>query len=253
MYEIAALLLIVLLSILVVRSGTIALTMTGISMDMARFQALSAFTGTGFTTKESEAIVSHAARRKIIQIVMLLGNAGLFSALAALIVSFSRRSGESLFMRFVFISVGLLTLLLLSNVNFLNRILNGFLQNLFERLPMLRIHDYEALLQVDKGYAISHVTVEPNSWLEGQTLRELALISEGVLVLSIERKDGRVLGTPGPKTQLHADDQLLLYGHESELADLVQRPLGSRGDEAHELAVEKQRLRRAHESADDHS
>jgi hypothetical protein len=253
MYEIAALLLIVLLSIVVVRAGTIALSMTGLSMDSARFQSLSAFTGTGFTTKESEAIVSHAARRQIIQIIMLLGNAGLFSALAALIVGFSRRGTESLFARFLMMSLGLLALLLLSNIKFLNRILNGILQNLFQRLPMLRIHDYEALLRVDKGYAISHVIVEPQTWLEGKNLRELALIGEGVLVLNVERKEGGVLGTPGPKTCLREGDHLLLYGHETGLADLVQRPAGPSGDEAHELAIEKQRLRRAHESADDHS
>lgn len=251
MYEVAALLLIVLLSIVVVRAGAVALTMTGLSMDMARFQSLSAFTGTGFTTKESESIVTNPARRTIIQVLMLLGNAGLFSALAALIIGFSQTGGQSLFVRFLFAIAGLLSLLLLSNVKLLNRLLNSVLQALFRRLPMLKIHDYEALLRVDKGYAISHVTVEPATWLVGKSLRELALISEGVLVLNVERREGSVLGTPGPTTSLHEGDHLLLYGHESVLADLVSRPRGAAGDEQHELAVERQRLRRAHESADD--
>jgi len=251
MYEVAALLLIVLLSIVVVRAGAVALTMTGLSMDMARFQSLSAFTGTGFTTKESEAIVTNAARRSIIQILMLLGNAGLFSALAALIVGFSQTGDESLLSRFLFAIVGLLSLLLFSNIKFLNRLLNSVLQALFRRLPMLKVHDYEALLRVDKGYSISHVIVESGTWLDGKNLRELALIGEGVLVLNVDRKVGGVLGTPGPRTCLHEGDHLLLYGHETGLADLVLRPGGATGDEQHELAVEKQRLRRAHESADD--
>lgn len=251
MYEISALLLIVLISILVVRAGAVALTMTGLSMDMARFQSLSAFTGTGFTTTESEAIVTHAARRSIIQVLMLLGNAGLFSALAALIIGFSQSGDESLAERFLLMIAGLLVLLLLSNSKPLNRLLNVVLQKIFERIPMLHIHDYEALLRVDKGYSISHVLVEPGAWLAGQSLRDLALIAEGVLVLSIDRKSGSTLATPGPNTVLRENDTLLVYGQEQGIANLCQRPVGAQGDEAHQLAVEKQRLRRAHESADD--
>lgn len=251
MYEIAALLTIVLLSIVVVRAGAVALTMTGLSMDMARFQSLSAFTGTGFTTNESEAIVSQPARRSIIQVLMLLGNAGLFSALAALIVGFSQSGDESLLSRFVAMIAGLLLLLVLSNIQFLNRMLNAVLQRLFERLPVLSVHDYDALLRVDKGYSVGHIIAEPNTWITGKTLRDLALISEGVLVLNIERKDGRVLGTPGPQTCVRSGDHLLLYGHERGIADLVERPPGAAGDEFHELAIESQRLRRAHESSRD--
>lgn len=251
MYEIAALLLIVLMSMLVVRAGAVALTMTGLSMDVARFQALSAFTGTGFTTGESESIVGHAVRRSIIRFLMMLGNAGLFSALAALIVGFSQQEDESLLERFLLMICGLLMLLLLSNSKFLNRFLNSFLQVVFEYIPALRIHDYEALLRVDKGFSISHVVVDPGSWMAGKSLRELALIAEGILVLSIDRNEGATLATPGPNTVLKDFDQLLVYGHEKGIEGLCQRHEGEGGIQAHELAVEKQRLRRAHESADD--
>lgn len=40
--------------LLIVRAGAIALMMTGMSFDKARFQALTAFSGTGFTTREAE-------------------------------------------------------------------------------------------------------------------------------------------------------------------------------------------------------
>jgi len=46
------LLVAILISFIVVRIGGLALQLTGMESDVARFQALSAFTGTGFTTKE---------------------------------------------------------------------------------------------------------------------------------------------------------------------------------------------------------
>ncbi|WP_419193904.1 hypothetical protein [Novipirellula herctigrandis] len=42
------------------------------SKDLAQFQTLSAFTGAGFTTNESEDIVNHPLRRRIMMYLMLL-------------------------------------------------------------------------------------------------------------------------------------------------------------------------------------
>ena len=60
-------LLAILVSFLFVRAASIALMMTGLEKHKARFQAISAFSGTGFTTKEAELIVNHPVRRKIAQ------------------------------------------------------------------------------------------------------------------------------------------------------------------------------------------
>ena len=72
MLSIISLLVVLTLSILVTRIATVALTYTGLSRESARFQARSAFTGVGFTTNESEKVVNHPLRRKILMLLMLL-------------------------------------------------------------------------------------------------------------------------------------------------------------------------------------
>ncbi|MFW5811085.1 MAG: hypothetical protein ACOCWY_05750 [Thermodesulfobacteriota bacterium] len=57
------------------------------SKQSARFQARSAFTGVGFTTSESEKMVNHPVRRRILLLLMLGGNAGIVTAMGSLIVS----------------------------------------------------------------------------------------------------------------------------------------------------------------------
>lgn len=52
MFAIASLLVVLVLSLLVTRIATVALTHTGLSREVARFQARSAFSGVGFTTSE---------------------------------------------------------------------------------------------------------------------------------------------------------------------------------------------------------
>ncbi|MFQ5905498.1 MAG: potassium transporter TrkA, partial [bacterium] len=66
-------------STVVVKIASVALEMTGMDPDRARFQALSAFTGTGFTTRASEEVVRHDKRKKIIMALMIIGNAGFVS------------------------------------------------------------------------------------------------------------------------------------------------------------------------------
>ncbi|MBE3143376.1 MAG: hypothetical protein IMZ61_05555, partial [Planctomycetes bacterium] len=46
----------IIISFIVVRIGAIAFQLTGLEWSLAKFQALSCFTGTGFTTKEAELI-----------------------------------------------------------------------------------------------------------------------------------------------------------------------------------------------------
>jgi len=73
MVALFSLLIIISLSIIVVRVGAVALELTGLSSEIASFQAQSAFSGVGFTTTESEALVSHPVRRRIIRGLILLG------------------------------------------------------------------------------------------------------------------------------------------------------------------------------------
>ncbi|HEU5044028.1 MAG TPA: hypothetical protein VFT75_07830, partial [Nocardioidaceae bacterium] len=58
---------------LILRVGTVALTLTGVSRDVARFQVRSAFFGAGYTTTEAEAIMNHPLRRRIVQLLIVWG------------------------------------------------------------------------------------------------------------------------------------------------------------------------------------
>ena len=65
MIPILTLFLVLSISILVTRVATIALVRTGLSRETARFQSLSAFSGSGFTTQETELVVNHPDGRYV--------------------------------------------------------------------------------------------------------------------------------------------------------------------------------------------
>lgn len=79
---------VIIVSLLITRVATIALTLTGLSREVARFQARSALTGSGFTTTESENMMIHPIRRRILMHLMLVGNAGIVTVIASTVVIF---------------------------------------------------------------------------------------------------------------------------------------------------------------------
>ena len=65
MVAIGAVLVVVSLSVLATRVGSLAFEATGLSADAARFQVPSMFTGGGYTTAEAESVTGDPARRRV--------------------------------------------------------------------------------------------------------------------------------------------------------------------------------------------
>jgi hypothetical protein len=76
-------------SFIAVRLGAVAFELTGLEWSMATFQAVSCFTGTGFTTRESELITSNPQRRKIAGVLIIIGHAGFVTLVATFANSLS--------------------------------------------------------------------------------------------------------------------------------------------------------------------
>jgi len=239
-------LLVVLFSIIVVRIGTVALKMTGLSREVAAFQAQSAFSGVGFTTSESEYVVSHPVRRRIVSILMLLGSAGITSAMATLVLTFVGRTPIEMLQRGIWLAIGLVVLFIFAKSKLVDRGLSWVIERALERFTHIKILDYEQLLGLSKGFTISQIKIREDSWLAGRTLRDLKLDEEGVLVLSIYRKvngEEKFIGAPRGDTEIRVGDILVCYGPEEAILNLSKRLKGIKGDMEHLEAVKREQMR----------
>ena len=255
MVSLVSLAVVVVISLLVVRVAAVALTLTGLSQELARFQARSAFTGSGFTTGESEQVVNHPVRRRIIMLLMLLGTAGLVTVASTLILSLSgvNASGvmSSLALRIILILAGLAILTLFMQSSWLDRQLNLLIAAALNRWTDVELRDYAALLHLAGDYLVVEMAVEPGDWMAGRQLQELRLNQEGVLVLGIEHPDGVYDGVPRGHTEITVGTTLLLYGRQQALDALDERKKGVVGNWDHLRAVEEQlRLEQAGDPAE---
>ncbi|HZU73776.1 MAG TPA: TrkA C-terminal domain-containing protein [Acidimicrobiales bacterium] len=240
MIAISSLLLVVVIGLLVTRIATVILVATGMSREHARFQARSAFTGTGFTTSESENVLNHPLRRRVAMTLMLLGNAGIVAAAGSLILGFRNGSLAHNWKSIIELVGGLLALVSLSRSRWVDRRLTQLISRLLQRYTDLPRRDLASLLDLSGSYAVGELAVDQGDWMAGRRLEELGLRDEGVAVLGLTRPDGTFRGAPVGSTTVHPGDVLVVYGHAGSLEELDRRPAGPAGDRAHEAAVHHQ-------------
>jgi len=254
MLSIISLLFVLASSILVTRIATVALTHTGLSRESAKFQARSAFTGVGFTTEESEKVVNHPVRRRILLLLMLLGNAGVVTAVSSLIVSFVNVEGSStLFWEVALLVSGILVLWLIANSSFVDRYLSNIISRIIKRYSSITIHDYSKLLHLAGDYQISEMYVGKGHWMAGETIASCAPREEGITVLGVTRESGDYLGVPDGETLIKRGDTLILYARAEVLSDLDDRKDSYQGDRQHEEKVKAQENEKRREKRRDNS
>lgn len=238
MVSIISLVIIISLSILITQIATLALSHTGLSGEEAKFQARSAFTGVGFTTTESEKIVKHPVRRKIVMSLMLIGNIGVISALASVILTFVGNEERVLAWpwRLILLLAAIIGLYLISRSKAAERWINKFINRWLQKYSRLQVRDYAGLLRLSGEYAINELRVNKGDWLCGKTLEESELREEGANLIGIERANGQYIGLPKSTTRIEEGDLLIIYGRESVIRDLDHRKEDQSGKEQHEKA-----------------
>ncbi len=241
MTAVVTLLIIITVGFLILRIGSVALMMTGLSLDVARFQALSAYTGVGFTTSESETITTHPSRRRIIRTLILLGNMGVVTTVSSLILAFvSVESPQRARLRLLVILSGVVALWLVSRSKKLELWMSRFFERTLSALTDLDLRDYASLLRLQGEYGVAEIEIEADSWLAHRSLQALGLDDEGISVLGVIR-EGAYIGAPAPTLLLLPGDMMIVYGREECLKELAERQCGLVGDTAH------QRASKAHE------
>ena len=153
----------------------------------------------------------------------MAGNIGLTSALATIIVTFVQSKDTSQTLTSLgLIAAGLVVLMLLSKLGFLQRLLDKVIRHSLEKAGVVHALDYELLLRIESGYCISEIDILDDNPIAEKTLAESRPADMGVVILSIQRDDGTFTGAPGPRDMVKGGDVITAYGHERDLCKLTQ-------------------------------
>jgi hypothetical protein len=220
-------LMIIAISFIIVRIGAVAFELTGLESSLARFQALSCFTGTGFTTKEAELITGNPQRRRIASILIVLGHAGLVTMIATFANSL-RPSTVMTKLTLPFLHK-VIPSYLLPSINFIIIIVSvyiiyrifthaGFAKKFTDALrrhivkkDIVKSVSFEELLIATGGYGVSQIEVHENTPVIDKALRDSDLRKHDITVLTVER-EGTITPNPSANMKIQLGDKLVCFG-----------------------------------------
>ena len=223
LYFLIPVMLTIFISFLVVRAAAIALMMTGLDKKRAVFQALSAFTGTGFTTREAEKVINHPLRRKIIVWLMILGNAGIVAVIITATSSLIKIKGYGIPLHIVIMFAGIYVIYRIgTSRGFINKWEN-FIEKKLMKLSHFEEESVEDLLHLLDGYGLVQIFVKKESPVAGLSLSECVLCREDTLLIGIERND-KWIPIPKGQEKIQEGDRLVLYGNLEKLRQIIKNP-----------------------------
>ncbi len=201
------------LSVSVVRIASVAMRLTGLPDSVARFQCLSALTGTGFTTHESEMIVNYPIRRRILVFLMILGNLGLVSVSATFIVAMVdvHEDAAAIFAQLLTIAAAIGIVVMMTCYRPLDRFMCDLIGKLLIRFTDLGKRRYQRILQLDDGYSIAEHTFHGEA---GQTIDSLENAENPITFLAVRNGKDRDFHQIGERLDLLPGDILICYGSE---------------------------------------
>jgi hypothetical protein len=236
-------------SVIAVRIGAVAFNLTGLEWKVAKFQALSCFTGTGFTTRESELILASPRRRRIATYLIIIGHAGLVAMIATFANSIRPSFDLTRFDLPILRSVipaqlaPLINLLVIAGAIYalvrfvphtrLARTVTVLAKRKLVGKNIIPVEKFEEIFVAPGGYGVSRVDIEESSPIRDKTLAEADLRKHGITVLVIER-GLTTIPNPPPDTRILSGDVLLCFGKLSAMKDEIYTLSGDPDREAHD-------------------
>jgi len=218
---------VLIVSFIIVRIGAIAFQLTGLEWSLAKFQALSCFTATGFTTSEAELITSDPRRRRIASVLIVLGHAGFVTMIATFANSLRPRAiADKLVIPFsaftvpdkvlplinliVIVAAIYITYKVFSNTTFARRLTN-VLRNRIIKKEIIKSVSCEELAVATGGYGVSRIKIREDNPILGKALSESELRRDDITVLAIVRAD-KTIPNPVAETKIISGDELICFG-----------------------------------------
>ena len=205
---------------------TVLFRLTGLTTEKARFQVISLFTNAGFTTRESEIIVSNPKRRNIAKAAMITGHvfSAIIVSLIVMIITSIAVAQEFLIeqLYIVLIAFGVfLVIFIFMKIPAVFR----FNQRLLEKIAIksMKRKDHQNVLTLLDDYGKASImevmiNVMPPA-LKDKTILESNLRANYNIILLLVKRKNKVLDVTAD-TILQTDDLVVLFGPEQNIKDL---------------------------------
>ena len=205
---------------------TVFFRLTGLTEEKARFQVISLLTNSGFTTRESEAVVSSKLRRRLARATMLFGytfTVTIVSTTVNFFMTLHKSEVESLLLLIPILVLVLVAFHLLRKSLFFKTKFDSLIESLGNRI-MFGKHSNPIVMVEEYGdMVVAHIYLnELPPMLRGVDLRHSPLMSEhNIMVMMVKDKNGQAHQAKAA-TVLQEQDIIMVLGHRKDIREVFE-------------------------------
>ena len=205
---------------------TIFFRLTGMTEERARFQVISLLTNSGFTTQESEAVVTLKIRRRLANATMLFGYAFTVTILSTTVNVFMTMSDSELNAVVVLLPalfVILSTFFLLRRSPFLKSRFDKWIENIGYRIMFGQDKNQVILVEEYGSMVVAHIYLHTvPKMLENTKLAESGIMSEHkLMIMLVKPPEGDAMQANG-NTILQPRDTIMVLGKRQTIRDVFE-------------------------------
>ena len=206
---------------------TIFFRLTGMTEEKARFQVISLLTNSGFTTRESEAVVSSRIRRRLARATMLFGYAFTVTIVSTTVNFFMTLGKSELDGVMLWIPILLLILLLFHfmrrSVYFKTRF-DNWIEIIGNRLMFGRDSNPIVLLEDYGDMVVAHIFLQKvPEILRDIPLRDSDIMSRhNIMVMMVKNRSGEARQATAD-TVLTPDDIIMVLGRRKDIQEVFEK------------------------------
>lgn len=225
----AALMLFTLFTVLynvMIETFTVLFRLTGMTREKARTQVISLLTNSGFTTSESEVIMTGRQRRRLARYTMLSGysfSVLIISMLVNIFLAMNQTETRKMMVTMIYMIALFVCCFLLMRLSAVRVAFDSFIERLGCRLMYGKKSNIINLIDIFHDKAIAEVIVSRiPEFLDHVCLADCGLKENHGLQLLFMKRDGERLDQINGKTVIREGDSLILFGNYHKIRSIFQ-------------------------------
>ena len=196
----------------------------GVQIDKSKFQVISILAGTGFTTNESELMLSTKRRRKLTQILILfsyLFNITIVSTIINLFISTSNVTAEELIIGVILTLTNIILLIILNKATRVRKFFDIIIRNIEIKRMEKRKNPMSIYDRYGDKVIAEVVLIKMNNKLKNTNVMKINK-EYGIQILVIKRGE-EIISNLNEKINLKEGDVLLVFGAEKLIRKVLVR------------------------------
>lgn len=213
---------------LIIEIFTVLFRLTGLTQEKAKTQVISMLTNSGFTTSESEIILSSRRRRKLAQVTMLFGfsfSVIIVSIVVNIFLTLNRAEVNNLFIASVVLAAVLVILLLVMRIRAVREWFDYLIEKIANRLMFGKESNIIVMIDNYRSKAMAEIYLEHVPlFLDNIRLADTKLKEKYDIQILLLRRNGDKVETIDGNTTLCPKDIIVVFGNYKNIRSVFEHP-----------------------------